>query len=360
MLRRCPACGAPRLLSHDERDELTIAHIDCDAFYATIEKRDNPSIRSLPVIIGGGKRGVVSTACYIARTYGVRSAMPMFKALDACPDAIVIKPNIEKYAAVGRDVRKLMLELTPLVQPISIDEAFLDLSGTQELHKATPSRVLAALALRVEKELGITISVGLSHNKFLAKIASDLDKPRGYSIIGRTETLDFLAEKPVTILPGVGRATAARLERAGISKIRDLRERELGVVMAHAGNEGSRLRALAHGIDSRTVHPDSEAKTVSAETTFNDDIADLATLTPILMRLSERVASRLRKHNLSGRSVTLKLKTKQFDLRTRTRGGLPPTQLSMRIFEAAHDLLKREIDGTLFRLIGVGAGDLAP
>ena len=164
----------------------------------------------------------------------------------------------------------------------------------------------------------------------------------------------------MTILPGVGRATAARLERAGISKIRDLRERELGVVMAHAGNEGSRLRALAHGIDSRTVHPDSEAKTVSAETTFSDDIADLATLTPILMRLSERVASRLRKHNLSGRSVTLKLKTKQFDLRTRTRGGLPPTQLSMRIFEAAHDLLKREIDGTLFRLIGVGAGDLAP
>ncbi len=358
--RRCPACGGPRLLSHPERDSLSIAHIDCDAFYAAIEKRDDPSLRNHPVIIGGGKRGVVSTACYIARTYGVKSAMPMFKALAACPDAIVVKPNMEKYVAVGREVRRMMLELTPLVQPISIDEAFLDLAGTQELHKAPPSHVLAALARRIEKEIGITISVGLAPNKFLAKIASDFDKPRGFSIIGKAEALDFLADKPVGILPGVGRATAARLERAGVRIIADLRDRELTALMAQAGADASRLRALAFAIDDRPVSPERETKTVSAETTFNEDIADFATLAPILMRLSERVAKRLRKQELAGRSVTLKLKTAQFELRTRTRGGLPATQLSMRLFEAARDLLEKEVDGVRFRLIGVGAGDLAP
>ncbi|WP_342363389.1 DNA polymerase IV [Terrarubrum flagellatum] len=359
-LRRCPSCGGPRLISHAERDQLAIAHIDCDAFYATIEKRDDPGLRNKPVIVGGGKRGVVSTCCYIARTFGVRSAMPMFKALAACPDAIVIKPNMEKYVAVGREVRRLMLELTPMVQPLSIDEAFLDLEGTQELHKAPPARVLAAFARRVEKELAITISVGLSHNKFLAKIASDLDKPRGFSIIGRAETLDFLGPKPVTILPGVGAAAAKRLERAGVRKIADLRERDTATLLRDVGNDGLRLRALAMGIDERVVSPERDTKTISAETTFNEDISDLATLSPILMRLSEKVASRLRKQEFAARSVTLKLKTAQFDLRTRTRGGLPPTQLSMRIYEAARDLLAREIDGEKFRLIGVGASDLAP
>ncbi|MBN9063688.1 MAG: DNA polymerase IV [Rhizobiales bacterium 65-9] len=358
--RRCPVCGGPRLLSHPERDLLTIAHVDCDAFYATIEKRDDPALRNRPVIVGGGKRGVVSTACYIARTYGVRSAMPMFKALDACPDAVVIKPDMEKYVAVGREVRRMMQELTPLVQPLSIDEAFLDLSGTQDLHRAPPAFVLADFARRVEKEIGITLSVGLSHNKFLAKIASDLDKPRGFSIVGRAETLDFLADKPLSILPGVGRAAAARYERAGLRRIADLRERDAASLLRDLGNDGLRLRALANGIDERRVTPDREAKTISAETTFNEDIADMATLVPLLMRLSEKVAARLRKQDLAGRSVTLKLKTAQFELRTRTRGGLAPTQLSMRIFEVARDLLGREIDGVKFRLIGVGAGDLAP
>jgi DNA polymerase-4 len=168
---RCGSCGSPRLLSHPERDALAVTHIDCDAFFAAIEKRDDSAVRDKPVIVGGGKRGVVATACYVARTYSVRSAMPMFKALKACPHAVVIQPNIEKYGRVGRDVRRLMRELTPLVEPVSIDEGFLDLSGTERLHHASPATTLARFARRVEDEIGITVSVGLSYNKFLAKVA---------------------------------------------------------------------------------------------------------------------------------------------------------------------------------------------
>src|SRR3990167_575943 len=171
---RCPACRRPRLLFHPELHALSVAHMDCDAFYAAVEKRDNPELQDKPLIVGGGQRGVVSTCCYIARIRGVRSAMPMFKALAACPDAVVVKPDMRKYAAVARDVRTLMRDLTPLVEPVSIDEAFLDLSGTERLHHASPAVSMGRLAKRIEEEIGITVSVGLSHNKFLAKMASDL------------------------------------------------------------------------------------------------------------------------------------------------------------------------------------------
>ena len=223
-LRRCPACGSPRLIRHAERDALSLAHIDCDAFYATIEKRDDPSLQDKPVIVGGGKRGVVSTCCYIARTYGVRSAMPMFKALKACPEAVVVKPNMAKYVTVGREVRQMMRELTPLVEPLSIDEAFLDLSGTERLHHASPAATLARFARRIEAELGITISVGLSYAKFVAKVASDLDKPRGFSIIGKAEAVTFLSDKPGGLIPGMGPASVGKLAEAGFRLIGDLRE----------------------------------------------------------------------------------------------------------------------------------------
>src|SRR5919107_3368226 len=221
---RCPSCGSPRTLAHPERDALSIAHVDCDAFFAAVEKRDDPSLRDRPVIVGGGKRGVVATACYVARTFGIHSAMPMFKALRACPHAVVIPPDIGKYSAVGREVRRLMLELTPLVEPVSIDEAFLDLSGTERLHHASPAVTLLRFADRVEREIGITVSVGLSCNKFLAKIASDLEKPRGFSLIGRGEVAAFLENRPVGIIPGVGAAAQARLAKAGITLIRHLCE----------------------------------------------------------------------------------------------------------------------------------------
>jgi DNA polymerase IV len=197
---RCPSCGSPRLLAHAELDSLAIAHLDCDAFYASVEKRDNPALRDQPVIVGGGRRGVVSAACYIARLYGVRSAMPMFKALAACPHATVIHPDMAKYARVGREVRDMMRSLTPLVEPLSIDEAFLDLAGTEHLHHGSPARSLARLALEVERRIGVTVSIGLSYNKFLAKIASDLDKPRGFAVIGRGEAVEFLGGKPVGLI----------------------------------------------------------------------------------------------------------------------------------------------------------------
>jgi DNA polymerase-4 len=357
---RCRACGSPRLLAHPERDALALAHVDCDAFYATIEKRDAPELADKPVIIGGGRRGVVATACYVARTHGVRSAMPMFKALKACPDAVVIKPDVAKYARVGREVRRLMLELTPLVEPISIDEAFLDLAGTEQLHRAPPAMVLARFAQRVEAEIGITISVGLSYAKFLAKIASDLDKPRGFSVLGRAEAVAFLAGKPVTILPGVGRAAADRLAAAGITSVGDIARHDGAALYRLVGSDGPRLARLARGEDSRRVEPERETKSISAETTFDDDIADLQRLEPLLWRMAEKTASRLRKADLAGRTVTLKLKTADFRLLTRSRTLAEPTQLAKRLYDAAHALLAAEPPGQRYRLIGVSASELAP
>ena len=294
---RCSRCGSPRLFAHPEWEMLAIAHVDCDAFYATIEKRDDPSLAARPVIVGGGRRGVVSTACYIARIHGVRSAMPMFKALAACPNAVVIKPNMEKYAKVSREVRRLMLELTPLVEPVSIDEAFLDLSGTQALHGTAPAMTLMRFADRVEREIGVTVSIGLSFNKFLAKIASDLDKPRGFSAIGQGEALDFLGPRPVTILPGVGKAAAARFAKEGVNTILDLRTLEPRRMLSLLGNDGARLLRLANARDERRVTPEHETKSVSAETTFDADTRDPQVLLPILMRLSEKVSSRMKAKN---------------------------------------------------------------
>jgi DNA polymerase IV len=356
--QRCAACGSPRLLRHPERDALSIAHVDCDAFFAAVEKRDDPSLADRPVIIGGGKRGVVATACYVARTYGVKSAMPMFKALQACPHAVVIRPNMEKYRVAGREVRRLMLELTPLVEPVSIDEAFLDLSGTERLHQGSPALTLARFAHRVEAEVGISISVGLSYNKFLAKIASDLQKPRGFSIIGRAEAADFLADKPVSIIPGIGAAAQARLSRAGVTLVSHLRDASLKSLFEALGRDSQRLSRLAWGEDGRPVTPERETKSISAETTFDTDLMSFDDLEPILWRLAEKVSRRLKAAGLAGRSVTLKLKDREFRLLTRTRSGLPPTQLAGRLFEPARHLLKVACDGTAYRLIGIGAADL--
>jgi DNA polymerase IV len=355
---RCAACGSPRLLVHPEIGTLSIAHIDCDAFYAAIEKRDDSSLADKPLIVGGGKRGVVATACYIARTYGVHSAMPMFKALAACPNAIVIRPDMQKYARVGREVRALLFELTPLVEPLSIDEAFVDLTGTDRLHRASAAETLTRFACRVEQEIGISVSIGLSYCKFLAKIASDFDKPRGFSVLGRAEAKAFLADKPVRLIWGIGKVAETRLAKAGFRTIGDLQRRSEIEVMKLLGNEGRRLWRLANGIDDRGVNPERETKGISAETTFDADYADAQTLRPILFRLCERVAKRLKAADLAGRSVTLKLKSSDFRLRTRSRSGLPATQLASRLFDNADALLKPELDGTRYRLIGIGAGDL--
>ncbi|MBN7758769.1 DNA polymerase IV [Nitratireductor aquimarinus] len=356
--RRCRSCGSPRMLAHAELDRLSLAHVDCDAFYASVEKRDNPALRDRPVIIGGGKRGVVSTACYIARIHGVRSAMPMFKALEACPEAVVVKPDMEKYSRVGRQVRSMMEALTPMVEPLSIDEAFLDLAGTEKLHGAPAALVLARFARQVEEEVGITVSVGLSYCKFLAKVASDLDKPRGFSVIGQEEAVSFLQKQPVTLIWGVGKAFAATLGKDGIRTIGQLQTMERNELMRRYGTMGDRLYHLSRGMDERGVKPRSEAKSVSSETTFNTDLSRMEDLVPVLRALSERVSARLKEADIAGRTVVLKLKTAEFRLRTRNRQLGDPTRLADRIFHTGLELLKREVDGTRFRLLGIGVSDL--
>ena len=357
-VRRCRACGSPRLLRHGELATLAIAHVDCDAFYATIEKRDEPGLHDKPVIVGGGKRGVVAAACYVARTFGVRSAMPMFHARRLCPAAAVIAPNMEKYVRVGREVRRMMLELTPQVEPLSIDEAFMDLAGTARLHGLDPAKALARFATRVEAAIGITVSIGLSVNKFLAKIASDLDKPRGFAVLGGEEARGFLGSKPVSFIWGVGKTMQGRLARDGFHRIADLAACEERHLMRRYGGEGLRLARLARGIDPRPVTPEREAKSVSAETTFDRDVAGFRTMERRLWILCEKVSARLKTANLAGSTITLKLKSEDFRLRTRARTLSDPTQLAARIFGAGRDLLLRETDGTRFRLIGIGVSEL--
>ncbi|MFZ5616314.1 MAG: DNA polymerase IV [Pseudomonadota bacterium] len=355
-----PGCGGRRIIRHPELHSLEIAHVDCDAFYASIEKRDDPSLADRPVIVGGGVRGVVTTACYIARTYGVRSAMPMFQALRACPDAVVIKPDFSKYAAAAREVRSMMEALTPLVEPVSIDEAFLDLSGTQRLHRMSPAEALAGLQRDIRREIGITVSIGLSSNKFLAKTASDFDKPNGFSVIGAEEAKKVLAPLPVSAIWGVGAVFAKRLNADGLATIGDLQRTEPSILARRYGEMGLRLADLSQGKDRRSVAPSRETKSVSAETTFNADIRDLRELADILWRLSERTAARMKAKNLVGRVVTLKLKSPDFRTITRRATLARPSNLARTLFETARPLLAESWRGRAWRLIGVGYCDLTP
>lgn len=356
---RCAACGSPRTLSHPELFELGVAHLDCDCFYAAVEKRDDPDLADRPVIVGGGRRGVVSTACYIARIAGVRSAMPMFKALAACPDAVVIRPRMDAYVAASREIRALMEELTPLVEPLSLDEAFMDLRGTERLHHAPPAVVMARLAKRIEAEVGVSASVGLSHNKFLAKIASDLDKPRGFSVIGQAEMLDFLGDKPVSLIWGVGRALREKLEADGYRRIGDLRAAAPEALFARYGSMGKRLSELSRGEDARRVSADSRMKSISAETTFDADIADREALEAHLWRLAVKVADRAKAKGAAGRVVTVKLKTSDHRQLTRQIALDAPTQLADTIWRRAVELLSLALGRGPFRLIGVGVSDLS-
>ena len=358
---RCPGCGSPRLVDLNTSADLQIAHVDCDAFYASVEKRDNPDLRNKAVIVGGlGARGVVSTCCYIARTFGVRSAMPMARALALCPEAVILPPDMAKYARAGRGVRALMQQLTPLVEPLSIDEAYLDLTGCEGFIGMGAAETLARFARRVETEIGVTVSIGLSDCKFLAKLASDLDKPRGFAMLRRKEARAWLAPQSVGRLWGVGRAGQDRLERLGFPLIGDLQRLDEWAATSILGDDGRRLWRLAQGLDDRRVNPDRKTKTVSSETTFDQDIGDKAELTRVLLGHCDRVASRLRKEGLSATGVTLKLRLSDFSLRTRSRTGLRPTQLAPRLFAAARALLDAQPDGVAYRLLGVSGTELGP
>ena len=361
--RRCPTCASPRILVHDELPHLSIAHMDCDAFYASVEKRDRPELRDMAVIVGGGVRGVVTTCCYIARLSGVRSAMPMFKALKACPQAVVIPPDFAKYRAESRRIMALAHDLTPLVQPLSLDEAWMDLSGTERLHGFPPVETLARLQARIDEEIGITVSIGLAPNKFLAKIASDLDKPRGFTVIGRTEAQAFLAPRPVGILPGVGPAMAAGLEAANLRTVGDIAKADPKTLATRFGSNGLRLHGLAQGRDVRAVEPDQVRKSISAETTFNTDLVTYEALEERLVWLADKVARHARAAGIGGRVVVLKLKTADFKSITRRRALPAATQTARMLLTVARELLTAELktngSSRAFRLIGVGLADLA-
>lgn len=359
--KRCPACQSPRLIKHSELPSLGVAHLDCDAFYAAVEKRDNPELTDKPVIIGGGRRGVVSTCCYVARIHGVHSAMPMFQATKACPDAVIIKPDMEKYGRVGREVRSLMQELTPLVEPLSIDEAFMDLRGTEKLHGGPAAQTLVHLVNRIEREIGITVSIGLSHNKFLAKLASDLNKPRGFSVIGAAETLDFLATQPVSAIWGVGKVMQARLARDGIRSIGQLQQMDEADLARRYESTGLRLARLARGQDNRKIAPPAAAKSISSETTFNEDLSEQAALEKHLWRLSEKTAARCKAKGVAGKTVVLKMKADRLSSLTRNRALPDPTQLADVIFAVGKQLLAQVLADRprdKFRLIGIGLANL--
>lgn len=356
--RRCAACGRPRVVAHPELYDLGIAHMDCDAFYASVEKRDNPALEGKPLIIGGGRRGVVSTACYVARIRGVRSAMPMFQALKLCPEAVVMAPRMEVYADVSRQIRAMMADLTPAVEPLSLDEAFMDLRGTARLHGAPPAVMLARLVERMRTELGVTGSIGLSHNKFLAKIASDLDKPRGFSVIGEAETADFLKGKPVGLIWGVGQAGQAALEAAGIRTFADLLRWERRDLHARFGAMGDRLWHLARGQDHRRVDARAPVKSISNETTFHEDTGDSDILDGHIWRLAEKVSDRAKAKGLAGRVVTLKLKRADHSGLTRRQSLRDASQMADTIYRTARVLMDGAASEAPFRLLGVGLSDL--
>ncbi|SEP55781.1 DNA polymerase-4 [Loktanella sp. DSM 29012] len=356
--RRCPACRSPRILSHPELFDLTIAHMDCDAFYASVEKRDNPALADKPVIIGGGRRGVVSTACYVARIRGVKSAMPMFQALKLCPDAVIVKPRFDAYVAASRAIRAMMDDLTPVIEPLSLDEAFLDMTGTARLHGAPPAVMLAGLVKRMKDELGLTGSIGLSHNKFLAKVASDLDKPRGFSVIGKAETTAFLRPKPVRIIWGIGAVGQDQLAQAGIRTFDDLLRWDRRDLGDRFGGMGDRLWRLARGEDGRRISANTPVKGLSNETTFNEDTSDPDILDGHIWRMAEKVSDRAKAKEKAGRVVTLKLKRADHKLITRRQSLRHPTQLADTIYRTARGLFDGAAPHPAYRLLGVGISDL--
>lgn len=357
----CAACGSGRLVVHAELHELGIAHIDCDAFYASVEKRDDPSLEDRPLIVGhAGERGVVTTACYLARISGVHSAMPMFQALELCPDAVVLPPDMAKYKRVSSVIREIFLSATPMVEPVSLDEAYLDLTDAHRISASTAAQALAQIARRVETEVGITVSIGLAPNKFLAKLASELQKPAGYSVIGRAEAKAFLATLSVRKIHGVGSATARRMEAEGIRSIADLQAQSAQQLEARYGRFGRRLARFVHGDDERSVTPHRPVKSISSETTFRRDTGSAADLIETARELCADVAGALERKRLAGGTVVLKMKTSDFRILTRNRRLVHPTQRADVLLEHATSLVEKEADGRTFRLLGVGVADLRP
>lgn len=356
--KRCPACGSPRVVEHPELRDLTLAHIDCDAFYASVEKRDNPDLLSQPLIIGGGQRGVVATCCYIARASGIHSAMPMFQAKKLCPEAVILPPDMNKYTQASQQIRAIFDGMSPSIEPLSIDEAFIDLSGTEKLHGTYAAKTIARAVQKIEQDVGITVSVGLSYNKFLAKLSSDFNKPRGFSLIGRAEATSLLAPLPISKIWGVGKVLTKKMHQAGIRQIGQLQALDKQGLIRKYGIMGERLYHFSRGQDSRHVNSKAKIKSISNETTFNKDLSDYDELKSLLWPLCEKVSLRLKDKIKAGTVITLKLKTSSFRQITRSTTLESPTQMAEMLYDMGKYLLKAECGGLSYRLIGIGVSGL--
>jgi DNA polymerase-4 len=339
-----------------------ILHVDMDAFYTSVEQRDNPALRGQPVIVGAGpqERGVVSAASYEARKFGVHSAMPSRTAYKLCPQGVFVRPRMEKYAEVSKQVMTILHSFTPLVQPLSIDEAFLDVTGSTAVF-GDPITIAKRIKAAIHSQTLLTASVGVAPNKFLAKLASDLHKPDGLTVITEADKVQVLAPLPVSKIWGVGKVTEKQLHELGISTIGDLQRLPIAELRQRVGNTADHLHALAFGNDDREVETDTESQSISSEHTFDIDTADLDQIKRCLLEQCEEVGSRLRKEKLAARTVQLKLRYADFTTLTRQRTLEQPTQDEMMLYEVAGQLLSAErIEGKRIRLIGVGGANLVP
>lgn len=340
-----------------------ILHVDMDAFYASVEERDDPALRGLPVIVGGsGARGVVAAANYVVRRFGVHSAMPMSRALALCPQAVCIMPRMAHYKAVSRQVFAVFEDYTPLIEGLSLDEAFLDVTASRTLH-GDEVRIARAIKAAIRARTGLTASVGVAPNKLVAKIASDLDKPDGLTVIPAAELPGRLDALPIRRLPGLGRKKGDAVERAGLRTLGELRRAPDALLWRLFGRDTRRMRDRASGIDDRPVVADREDLSISAEETFDTDIADPAQMEAELLALADRVSATLRARRLAAGCIAIKVRRADFATFTRQQQLEPPTQDSRVIGRASSDLLHRwraEQPRARVRLLGVGASALAP
>ena len=314
-----------------------IVHVDMDAFYASVEQRDNPELRGKPVAVGGGQRGVVAAASYEARPFGVRSAMPSMRARRLCPDLIFVKPRFEVYRAVSQQIRAIFADYTPLIEPLSLDEAYLDL--TDHLGGRTATRIAQEIRLRIREATRLTASAGVSYNKFLAKLASDQRKPDGLFVIPPEAGPDFVQSLPIGRFHGIGPATAARMEAHGIRTGADLAQQSLEFLSARFGKSGTYYWNIARGIDHREVRPDRIRKSIGAENTFFEDLRDIAAARAELEPLADKVWRHALRNDTTGRTVTLKVKYGDFRQITRARSLSAPVESRDRILTIACDLL---------------------
>jgi DNA polymerase-4 len=340
--------------------ELTILHVDMDAFYASVEQRDRPDLRGHPVIVGGvGNRGVVSAASYEARRFGVRSAMPSATARRLCPQGVFLPVRMAHYAQIARQIREVFLSVTPLVEPLSLDEAFLDVRGCGPLLGPAPD-IARRIKERVRADTGLTASVGVAPNKFLAKLASDHGKPDGLVVVPAEQVAEFLAPLPVGRLWGVGARGEKRLHALGVRTIGQLAALPQRVLADHFGKTGRHLWELAHGQDDRAVTPDREAKSISTETTFPEDVSDREALRAWLLDLVDELGGRLRKEGVRARTVELKVRSSDFRTRTRALSLPEATDRTDALWQAALRLFERSVTDEVLplRLLGAGATNL--